>query len=77
MNKLLNKDTLTWIIETVGKLLIGICLYFMSQINDNLKDLNKSVQQIARTQDIQEVRIKYVETRVTKVEDKVDTKQDK
>lgn len=66
--KIATKEGLVWVVIVLGKLLAGFGIYYMSSINGSLIKLNDSVQQITRIQDVQDIRIRYLEIRMDKTD---------
>lgn len=63
--------TTTTIILAIGSLLVGVVGYFLRQLVSQLKDLNNSVNEIKTNIAVQAVKHDNLETRMEKVEHKL------
>lgn len=53
-----------WMLSIMGNAILGIGIWYMSQINDNLKSLNHSVQELTTNVQVVNDKILYLELRV-------------
>lgn len=65
-----------WVIVVMGKLLLAIGIWYLSQINTNLKGLNESVNELGKVvqhvsdkQEFMEQKINFHERQIEKLQD--------
>lgn len=66
--KSLSKEALIWITIVLGKLLIGFSVYYLSKINNSLEKINETQSKMIGIQEIQEFRLKVLETNKDKTD---------
>lgn len=79
VNKINVQKAQWWVIILLGKLLLAIGLWYLSQINNNLKglnqavnDLGKVVQHVSDKQEFMEQQINFHDKQIEKIQKKLE-----